>query len=108
MPVFAPLVRRAFLALALLAPFGLGGAPARAAGDVYVHAGANFTPVTIAVTPLAGDAGDVKVGAVLVNDFAHSMFLTPINPTELSRRRRPIRTCGRTSTPGRRSTRNSC
>ncbi len=68
------------LAAALLA-LGLAGSAARAAGDVYVHAGANFTPVSIAVTPLVGDEGATKVGAVIVNDFAHSVFLTPLNPS---------------------------
>ncbi len=68
------------LAAALLA-LGLAGSAARAAGDVYVHAGANFTPVSIAVTPLVGDEGATKIGAVIVNDFAHSVFLTPLNPS---------------------------
>jgi TolB protein len=66
-------------AAALLA-LGLASTAARAAGDVYVHAGANFTPVTVAVTPLAGDDGATKIGAVVVNDFAHSVFLLPLNP----------------------------
>jgi TolB protein len=56
-------------------------APAQAAGDVFVHAGGNFTPTTIAVTPFQGDDGATKVGAVLVNDFAHSVFLSPVNST---------------------------
>ena len=43
--------------------------------------GANFKPVTIAVTPLAGDEGATKIGAVLANDLAHSIFLTPLNPS---------------------------
>jgi TolB protein len=73
--------RRSLLALAIGASLALGAAPARAAGDIYVHAGANFTPVTIAVTPLAGDEGANKIGAVLANDLAHSIFLTPIDPT---------------------------
>ncbi|MGD1015625.1 MAG: hypothetical protein ABR863_04195 [Roseiarcus sp.] len=58
--LFSPLV-------AALLALGLAGSSARAAGDVFVHAGANFTPVTIAVTPLAGDDGAVKVGAVIVS-----------------------------------------
>ena len=77
MTLIEPISRRGFLAGAL----ALGAMPAFAAGDVYVHAGANFTPVTIAVTPLAGDAGEATIGAVLANDLAHSVFLTPINPT---------------------------
>jgi len=76
MPFFATLTRRLFLVLTL----ALGAAPALA-GDVYVRAGANFKPVTIAVTPLAGDEGATKIGSVLANDFAHSIFLTPLNPT---------------------------
>jgi TolB protein len=81
MKLFVSTTRRLFLALAIGAPLALATAPARAAGDIYVHAGANFTPVTIAVTPLAGDEGATKIGAVLGNDLAHSIFLTPIDPT---------------------------
>ena len=73
------LTRRSLLACAAAAPLAVTLRPARAAGDVYVRAGANFTPVNIAVTPFAGD--DAKIGAVTTNDFAHSVFLTPINPT---------------------------
>ena len=54
---------------------------AAAAGDVYVHAGANFKPVTIAVTPFAGDEGADKIGGVVSNDFARSIFLLPVNPS---------------------------
>jgi TolB protein len=81
MTLFVSTTRRLFLALAIGAPLALATAPARAAGDIYVHAGANFTPVTIAVTPLAGDEGATKIGAVLGNDLAHSIFLTPLDPT---------------------------
>jgi TolB protein len=73
------LTRRSLLACAAAAPLAMTLRPARAAGDVYVRAGVNFTPVNIAVTPFAGD--DAKIGAVTTNDFAHSIFLTPINPT---------------------------
>src|ERR1700722_16492535 len=81
MTLLVSTTRRLFLALAIGAPLALATAPARAAGDIYVHAGANFTPVTIAVTPLAGDEGATKIGAVLANDIAHSVFLTPVDPT---------------------------
>src|SRR5277367_4019486 len=81
MTLFVSTTRRLFLALAIGAPLALAAAPARAAGDIYVHAGANFTPVTIAVTPLAGDEGATKIGAVLGNDLARSIFLTPLDPT---------------------------
>jgi len=54
---------------------------ASAADDIYVHAGANFTPVTIAVTPLAGDQGATLLSAIITNDFAHSVFLQPLNST---------------------------
>ncbi len=71
--------RRNFLSLAAGAPLALFANGARA-GDIYVRAGANFNPVTIAVTGLIGDEGATKVGAVLANDFAHSIFLQPLNP----------------------------
>jgi len=59
-------------------------APANAAGDVYVHAGPNFKPVTVAVTSFAGeDAGD-KITAVISADFARSIFLLPLNPTSFA------------------------
>jgi TolB protein len=35
--------------------------------------------VIIAVTPFAGDSA--KIGAVVANDMAHSIFLSPINPS---------------------------
>jgi TolB protein len=71
------LTRRSLLACAAAAPLAMTLRRARAAGDVYVRAGANFTPVSIAVTPFVGD--DAKVGAVTTNDFAHSIFLNPTN-----------------------------
>ncbi len=64
------------LALGLALPVA-----ARAEGDIYVHAGANFKPVTIAVTPLAGDDGATKLSDIITNDFARSVFLQPISPT---------------------------
>jgi len=73
------LTRRSLLACAAAAPLAMTLGRARAAGDVYVRAGANFTPVNIAVTPFAGD--DAKISAVTTSDFAHSIFLAPINPT---------------------------
>ncbi|SRR5579883_277979 len=66
----------AFVALVWLAPVA-----ARAQGDIYVHAGQNFKPVTIAVTPLLGDEGQVQLAHVISNDFAHSVFLQPLDPT---------------------------
>ena len=72
--------RRSFLTLMMGAPLALAAAPALAGGDIYVHAGANFTPVTIAVTAFAGDEGATKIGAVLANDFARSVFLNPLSP----------------------------
>ncbi len=46
------LTRRSLLACAAAAPLAMTLRRAHAAGDVYVRAGANFTPVNIAVTPL--------------------------------------------------------
>ena len=97
------------LALAALTCLPAAFSPAAAAsGDVYVHAGPNFKPVSIAVTPFAGDDGADKIGSVVANDFARSIFLLPLNAIGLSRERRPIRTSDPTSTRGRTPTRNSC
>ncbi len=64
--------------LALLAG---GSTPASAAeGDIYVHAGANFKPVTVAVTPFFGEEGGEKIDGIVSNDFARSIFLLPVNP----------------------------
>ena len=82
MPLLTPFSRRGFIAGALAAPAAFASRGAYAAGDVYVRAGANFTPVTIAITPLAGDSADARIGAVLTNDLAHSIFLSPLNPTQ--------------------------
>jgi TolB protein len=72
--------RRRAAALLGAALVGFAGAPSLAAtGDVYVRAGANFKPVTIAVTGFAGDEGPEKISAVVGNDFARSMFLLPVN-----------------------------
>jgi len=71
------LLRLAAIAALIVAP--LAGAFAQ--GDVVVHAGANFKPVTIAVAPLIGDEGTASLSSIITNDFAHSVFLQPINPT---------------------------
>ena len=80
MSVFCCVSRR--YALSAFA-FGLAviiGAPAIADGDIYVHAGANFKPVTIAVTPFAGEEAGDKISGVIASDFARSIFLLPLNP----------------------------
>ena len=46
-----------------------------------MHAGANFKPVTIAVTPFAGEEAGEKISGVVSSDFARSIFLLPLNPT---------------------------
>ena len=74
--------RRFFRLAAALLVVGLGlTRSARAEGDIYVHAGTNFKPVTIAVTPLAGDVAAIKLSAIVTNDFARSVFLQPIDST---------------------------
>ncbi len=71
-----------FSAVAALLLAALATPPAGAeTGDVYVHAGANFKPVTIAVTPFAGEEPGDKIGGIVSNDFARSIFLLPVNPT---------------------------
>jgi TolB protein len=79
MSISSSVVRFAAMAAFALAPMAAGFGPAYAAGDVYVHAGANFKPVTIAVTPFAGEEGADKIGSVISNDFARSIFLLPVN-----------------------------
>ena len=75
-------VFRAWLHGALAAAvIAFGPHRADAAGEVYIHAGPNFKPVTIAVTPFAGDEGMDRIGSVVGNDFARSIFLLPINPS---------------------------
>ena len=73
--------RRSALAAFALGLVAFAGAPANATGDIYVHAGANFKPVTIAVTPFAGEDTGEKISAVVAADFARSIFLLPVNPT---------------------------
>src|SRR5271166_964581 len=75
-------VRFTALTILALASIAFGLVPASAAtGDVYVHAGPNFKPVTVAVTPLAGEEGADKIGSIIANDFARSIFLLPVNAT---------------------------
>jgi len=73
--------RRKLGLLSALAALGFMAASngALAVGDIYVKAGANFTPALVAVTPLQGD--DAKVGAVVAADFARSVFLQPVDPS---------------------------
>jgi TolB protein len=79
MTISSLVVRVAAMAMFALAPMAAGLGPANAAGDIYVHAGANFKPVTIAVTPFAGEEGADKIGTIISNDFARSIFLLPVN-----------------------------
>ena len=55
MSVFCFVFRRHAIAAFAFGLAALAGAPAIAEGDIYVHAGANFKPVTVAVTPFAGE-----------------------------------------------------
>ena len=79
-------VRFSAVAALLLAA---SAAPAVASSDVYVRAGGEFKPVTIAVTPLAGDSA--KIGAVVANDMARSIFLSPLNPSTFPEKPRQSR-----------------
>ncbi len=82
MPFPSFVIRFCGLAVLLLAVLAAGPLPASAdTGDVYVRAGANFKPVTIAVTPFIGEEPGDKIGSVVSNDFARSIFLLPVNPT---------------------------
>jgi TolB protein len=81
MNLFSFVLRVSTLAALGLALNGLALAPANATGDIYVHAGANFKPVTVAVTPFAGEVGGDKISGIVNNDFARSIFLLPVNAT---------------------------
>ena len=82
MNLFASVLRPGALAMFAFASIAFCLAPAAAeTGDVYVHAGPNFKPVTIAVTPFAGEEGADKIGSIITNDFARSIFLLPVNAT---------------------------
>ena len=78
MPLLTPFSRRGFIAGALAAPAAFASRGAYAAGDVYVRAGANFTPVTIAITPLAGDSADARIGAVKAAGGAPAPAAVPL------------------------------
>jgi TolB protein len=86
MNVFCFVSRRYALAALALGLAALAGAPASADGDIYVHAGANFKPVTIAVTPFAGEETGDKLSGVVAADFARSIFLLPLNPASFPER----------------------
>jgi TolB protein len=82
MTLLSFVLRLSALAALALSPVVLATPQASAAeGDVYVHAGQNFKPVSIAVTPFAGDDGGDRIGSVVANDFARSIFLLPVNPS---------------------------
>ena len=74
------ILRLCALAVFIAAVLAFGGTGAFAAGDIYVHAGANFKPVTIAVTPFVGGEQGDKIDSVVSSDFARSIFLVPVNP----------------------------
>ena len=80
MSFFCFVFRRYALSAFALGLAAIVGSPAIAEGDIYVHAGANFKPVTIAVTPFAGEETGDKISAVVAADFARSIFLLPLNP----------------------------
>lgn len=82
MMTFPPVSRRRAAAMLGLSLIGLAAGPSLAAtSDIYVRAGANFKPVTIAVTPFAGEEASDKVASIVSNDFARSIFLLPVNPS---------------------------
>ena len=72
------MTRRSLIAGAAATPLALALRPAFAAGDVSC-APARIHPVNVAVTPFVGD--EAKIAARHDQRFAHSIFLSPINPT---------------------------
>src|SRR6185437_8938202 len=79
MNAFCSVSRRHALAALAFGLAALADAPAIAEGDIYVHAGANFKPVTVAVTPFAGEEAGDQISGVVTSDFARSIFLLPLN-----------------------------
>lgn len=45
-----------------------------------VRPGAEFKPVTIAVTQFGGDSGTAQITSIITNNFSRSVFLAPIDP----------------------------
>jgi len=78
--------RRAALGALAFGLAAVAGAPAFAQGDIYIHAGANFKPVTVAVTPFAGEETGHEISGVVTSDFARSIFLLPLNPASFPER----------------------
>ena len=89
MPLFPPLARQLL--------FVLSGArrsrltPARAGDDIYVRAGPNFTPVSIAVTPLSGDTPGGQDRRDRRQRPRPFRFLAAAQPDEFSRKHRQSR-----------------
>ncbi len=75
--------RRTLLATSVFTALG-GLAPARPARaeDRYldIRPGGSFNPVTVAVTPFAGEGGDAaKVTSIITNNFKRSVYLKPLD-----------------------------
>lgn len=72
------ITRRSSLALVASTLASTALAPRVRAEDLTVRGG-SFSPVTIAVTPFAGE-GSGKVGGIITNDFKRSVYLQPLDP----------------------------
>ena len=91
MSVVCSVSRRYALAALAFGLAALADAPAIAEGDIYVHAGANFKPVTVAVTPFAGEEAGDKISGVVVLGFRPLDLSSAAQSGELSRKDRQSR-----------------
>ena len=80
--------RRTLLATSVFTALGglATGLPARAE-DRYldIRPGGSFNPVTVAVTPFAGEASDAaKVTSIITNNFRRSVYLKPLDGPQVA------------------------
>ena len=77
------ITRRSACGLLVSATAGFAALPGALAQDRYfdVRPGAEFKPVTIAVTQFAGGASAAQLTSIIINNFNRSVFLAPIDPT---------------------------
>ncbi len=80
--MLASITRRSACGLLLGATSGVAFLRSSLAQDRYfeVRPGAEFKPVTVAVTQFAGDPAAALVTGIITNNFNRSVFLAPIDP----------------------------
>ncbi len=69
---------RLIAGLGLVPIVGVPLGPARAQGTLEVHRGGSFQAIPIAVTRFVGSGAADKVSSIILNDFKHSVFISPV------------------------------